>query len=57
MKAFGVTEYGDYEATYYVLFADNEEEAQKMLEENGVDGYGEEIPIEKGLHFIGYYTE
>ena len=57
MKAFGVTEYGDYEATYYVLFADNEEEAQKMLEENGVDGYGEEIPIEKGLHFIGNYME
>ena len=57
MKAFGVTEGGNYEATYYVLFADNEEEAQEILEENGVDGYLEEIPIEKGLHCIGYYTE
>lgn len=57
MRAFGVTEGGDYEETYYVLFADNEEEAQEILEENGVDGMIEDIPIEKGLHFIGYYTE
>ena len=57
MKAFGVTEYGNYEETYYILFADSEEEAQEILKENGVDEYLEEITIEKGLHCIGYYTE
>lgn len=57
MKAFGVTEDGNYEATYSVLFADSEEEAQEILKQNEVDWTIEEIPIKKGLHFIGYYTE
>ena len=57
MKAFGVTEYGNYEETYYILFADSEEEAQEILKENEVGGYLEEITIEKGLHCIGCYME
>lgn len=57
MKAFGFTEYGFYEASYYILFAEDLDEANNMLKEQGRDGGLEEIPIKKGLHMIGYYTE